>query len=302
MSEQLPVYVETKQSGRLREKINTARKRLSSCDLCPRECRVDRLMDEVGVCGVGETAILASFNSHFGEEPPLVGVFGSGTIFFSHCNLQCDFCQNYDISCAGEGEEASMARIATTMLTLQNSGCHNINLVTPSHVVPQILAALDMAIDAGLHIPLVYNSGGYDAVSTLELLDGVVDIYMPDFKFWDPEVADRYCRAPDYPEVARKVLVEMWRQVGDLTVNEIGVATRGLLIRHLVLPHGLAGTGEVARFIAERVSKNSYINVMDQYRPCGDVMGDKDLGRRPTEEEYQSAVDQAKAAGLHRFA
>ncbi|MBP9599620.1 MAG: radical SAM protein [Desulfobacter sp.] len=295
-------YIETKEKGLLRDKINKARHLLKSCELCPRACKVDRLSGELGECSTGEEAVVSSFNPHFGEEPPLVGAFGSGTIFFTHCNLKCNFCQNYDISHEGNGEECGLGQLAGMMLILQNNGCHNINFVTPTHVVPQILSALDMAIDGGLRIPLVYNSSGYDKVETLKLLEGVIDIYMPDFKFWDPAIAEQTCNAPDYPQIAAKAVVEMHRQVGDLQLDENGIATRGLLLRHLVMPSGMAGTGEVMSFIANHVSKNTYVNIMDQYRPCGKALHVKELARRVSVTEFNTAVKEAKNAGITRFA
>jgi len=297
-----PAYIETKKKGLLRDKISKARQLLKSCELCPRACKVDRLSGELGYCSTGEEAVVSSFNAHFGEEPPLVGAFGSGTIFFTHCNLKCNFCQNYDVSHEGAGEECGLGQLAGMMLILQNNGCHNINFVTPTHVVPQILSALDMAIDGGLKIPLVYNSSGYDKVETLELLEGVIDIYMPDFKFWDPAVAEQTCNAPDYPDVAAKAIVEMHRQVGDLQIDENGIATRGLLLRHLVMPSGIAGTGEVMSFIANHVSKNTYVNIMDQYRPCGKAHLVEELARPVSETEFTKAVEEAKDAGITRFA
>ncbi len=237
-----PLYLQTYQEGRLAAKIAAAAELLLSCEVCPHRCRVDRRHGELGICRTGDQPVVSSFGPHFGEEDPLVGEHGSGTIFFTHCNLFCIFCQNWEISHGGEGTEISVAQLAAIMLQLQAQGCHNINFVTPSHQVPMILAALPAAIEGGLKIPLVYNTGGYDAVETLRLLEGVIDIYMPDFKFWDPKVAAALTNAPDYPEVARAALKEMHRQVGDLALDERGIAYRGLLVRHLVLPEGLAGT------------------------------------------------------------
>ncbi|HAY37996.1 MAG TPA: radical SAM protein, partial [Desulfobacteraceae bacterium] len=225
----IPAYIETFKKGLLAEKIETAYKILKSCTLCPRQCKVDRLAGETGVCKTGKKAYVSSFNAHFGEEGPLVGTHGSGTIFFTHCNLLCIFCQNYDISHLGHGEEISNEQLAGMMLHLQNKGCHNINFVTPSHVVPQILSAVENAISEGLSVPLVYNTGGYDSVQTLKLLEGVFDIYMPDFKFWDPEIAKTTCNAKDYPEITQKALIEMHRQVGDLLIDDRGIAKRGIL-------------------------------------------------------------------------
>jgi putative pyruvate formate lyase activating enzyme len=245
--------------------------------------------------------VIASYNAHFGEEAPLVGQNGSGTIFFAHCNLLCNFCQNFDISHGGEGHDVSDLELAQIMLDLQAAGCHNINFVTPSHVVPQILSALVLAADNGLDIPLVYNSSGYDSVDTLKMLDGVVDIYMPDFKFWDPSIAEQTCRAPDYPEAARKAIIEMHRQVGDLTLDAEGVAMHGLLVRHLVLPRDLAGTSRVMAFIAQQVSTRTYVNIMSQYRPCGRASEVEAMARSVTAEEYAQALAAANKAGITRL-
>jgi putative pyruvate formate lyase activating enzyme len=255
----------------------------------------------MGFCRTGRAAKVASFTPHFGEESPLVGDCGSGTIFFSRCNLLCLFCQNFEISHEGAGEEVSDEQLAAMMMALQAHGCHNINFVTPSHVVPQILSALEIAVPQGLRIPIVFNSGGYDSPGTLKLLDGVVDIYMPDFKFWDPGVADRTCRAPDYPEVARAALREMHRQVGDLVLDERGLARRGLLVRHLVLPRGMADTRRVMRFIAQEISRDTYVNVMSQYRPCGRADEVDGLEHGVTAAEYHAAVLEALEEGLHRL-
>ena len=274
---------------------------LKECHLCPRECAVDRLSGETGVCQTGNQAVVSSFSPHYGEEDPLVGKNGSGTIFFSGCSLLCVFCQNYDISHQLDGDTFSSDALANTMLSLQHIGCHNINFVTPSHVVPHILVGLNLAIEGGLRIPLVYNSSGYDKVETLALLDGIVDIYMPDFKFWEETVADEVCQAPDYPHVARAAIKEMHRQVGDLVTDENGIARRGLLIRHLVLPEGMAGTRDVMRFLAQKVSPNSYVNIMAQYRPCGRSLEVSSLGRRITNKEYDDAVTTALKEGITRL-
>jgi putative pyruvate formate lyase activating enzyme len=296
-----PAYIETFKKGLLAEKIEAAREILKSCTLCPRQCKVDRTDGETGVCKTGEKAYVSSFNAHFGEEDPLVGTHGSGTIFFTHCNLLCIFCQNYDISHMGQGEEISDEQLAGIMLVLQNKGCHNINFVTPSHVVPQILSALAIAVPKGLSLPLVYNTGGYDSVETLKLLDGVFDIYMPDFKFWDPVVAKETCNAEDYPEMAKKALLEMHRQAGDLIIDDTGIAKRGILLRHLVLPHGLSGTRGIMRFIARKVSKNTYVNIMPQYRPCGRAGDVKELSVHLSEKDYEAALQAAKEEGIKRL-
>ena len=244
---------------------------------------------------------MSSYNPHFGEEGPLVGTYGSGTIFFTHCNLLCLFCQNFDISHLGNGQQVNDDELDGIMLDLQNQGCHNINFVTPSHVVPQILSAVEIAVKRGLSIPLVFNTGGYDRISTLKLIDGVFDIFMPDFKFWYSEVAETTCQAGDYPEVARRAIIEMHRQVGDLQVDDAGIARRGLLIRHLVLPNGLAGTREIMRFIAQHISPDSYVNLMSQYRPCGRGAEVKGFNRHLRPEEYQLAVKAAQQEGISRL-
>jgi putative pyruvate formate lyase activating enzyme len=293
--------METLQNGLLKKKIQKAHKMLGACVLCPRRCKVDRLSGETGVCKTGLQAYVSSYNPHFGEEAPLVGRHGSGTIFFTHCNLLCIFCQNYDISHLGHGEEVSDEQLASLMLYLQNLGCHNINFVTPSHVVPQILAAVGIAAAAGLSVPLVYNSGGYDSIHTLELLEGVVDIYMPDFKFWDPEVAQNACDAQDYPEIARQAVKEMHRQVGDLVTDESGVAQKGLLIRHLVLPQDMAGTRPTMKFIAQEISTNTYVNIMPQYRPCGRADEIKELSRHLSHTDFNAALEAAVEEGIERL-
>jgi putative pyruvate formate lyase activating enzyme len=296
-----PSYIKTFETGRLRRKIEKAVDILNACTLCPRKCGINRLAGDTGICKTGKNAVVSSCQPHFGEEAPLVGSHGSGTIFFTHCNLLCLFCQNFDISHLGHGQEVSAEELAAMMLTLQNQGCHNINFVTPSHVVPQILSAVEIGIEMGLRVPLVYNTGGYDRVATLRLLEGVFDIFMPDFKFWDAAIASSACAAEDYPEVARRAIVEMHRQVGDLVINQSGIAQRGLLIRHLVLPNGLAGTREVMRFIATKISPNSYVNIMAQYRPCGRAAEIKGLAAYPAPSDYREAVSAAKQEGIDRL-
>ncbi len=296
-----PAYIETFRNGLLKEKIEKAYELLQSCTLCPRRCKVDRMSGQTGICKTGERAYVSSYSPHFGEEAPLVGSQGSGTIFFTHCNLLCIFCQNYDISHKGYGYEQSPEQLASMMLQLQNTGCHNINFVTPSHVVPQILAALEEAIEGGLSVPLIFNTGGYDSVETLKILEGVFDIYMPDFKFWDPGIADATCKAKDYPEMARRAIIAMHRQVGDLEIDEAGIARRGLLIRHLVLPSGLAGTREIMKFIAKEISLNTYINIMPQYRPCGRASEMEELSIRLSSDDYNNALQAAEEEGLSRL-
>ena len=301
MARNLPSYLNLVRNGELAQRIKAAGKRLQDCRLCPRKCGVDRLSGEPGVCNTGAHAWVSSYSPHFGEEAPLVGSSGSGTIFFTHCSLMCNFCQNYDISHEGLGQKVTAAQLAALMMALQESGCHNINFVTPSHVVPQILEALGVAVNEGLRVPLVYNTGGYDRVETLKLIEGVFDIYMPDFKFWDPEVAEKACGAADYPAVARSALVEMHRQVGDLQMDPSGIATKGLLIRHLVMPGGLAGTHDVMRFIARDLSTDSYVNIMTQYRPCGRAAEVPELADFPSRADFKEALAAAREQGLHRL-
>ncbi len=297
----MPAYLDLP-AGELARRAQAALARLGSCDLCPRNCGVDRLAGQPGACLTGRRAMVASWGLHFGEEAPLVGSGGSGAIFFAGCNLRCCFCQNYDISHSTSGAmEAPPERLAAILLDLQRQGAHNINLVTPSHVVAQLLEALPVAIELGLRLPIVYNTGGFDSLETLALLDGVVDIYLPDAKFWDPEVALRYCGAAEYPERARAAIREMHRQAGDLRMDEQGVATRGLLARHLVMPNGVAGTREWMRFLAEDISLETYVNVMDQYRPCGRALDFPEIGRALTREEHDRAVASARNAGLRRI-
>ncbi len=295
------VYLESYQSGQLKERVERAGRWMTECTLCPRMCRVNRMEGETGYCRTGRYGVAASYGPHFGEEKPLVGRRGSGTIFFSYCNLFCIFCQNYDISHGGEGRPVSAYELADIMVALQDQGCHNINFVTPSHVIFPILEALPIAVEKGLSIPLVYNTGGYDRVSALKLLDGVVDIYMPDFKFWDPKVAEELSDAADYPERARGALKEMHRQVGDLQLDERGVATRGLLVRHLVMPDRIAGTASILHFIAREISQNTYVNIMSQYHACGEAVGRPSIGRAITGDEFTEAVHIAEREGLKRL-
>lgn len=298
-------YLKLHEQGELQKRIRHARELLTPCRLCPRQCGVNRLNgDETGICGTGARAMVASFAPHFGEESPLVGTGGSGTIFFSHCNLLCIFCQNYEISHChdhGKGRENDPQQLAGIMIKLQEQGCHNINFVTPSHVIPQIIGALPFAIEKGLYLPLVYNSSGYDSLESLELLKDIIDIYMPDFKFWNPEHAKQYAHAHDYPKVARLALKEMYEQVGDLVIDNHGLARRGLLIRHLIMPGCLDETEEILKFIAREISLDSYVNIMDQYHPCGKAHEVEVLNRTVSSEEYQRAMQMAKHAGLTRL-
>jgi putative pyruvate formate lyase activating enzyme len=295
-----PSYIRLHENGILADRIEKSLNSLSECRLCPRDCGADRLKSATGFCRTGRFARVASYGPHFGEEAPLVGINGSGTIFFSSCNLLCSFCQNYGISHGNIGKEVTSSELASIMLELQAAGCHNINFVTPSHVLPQILEALPEAVEKGLGIPLVYNTGGYDSVAALKLLDGIIDIYMPDFKFWDNDNARRYCNAGNYRQTVCSALIEMQSQAGELT-TENGIADRGIILRHLIMPDGIAGTGEIMSFIAEKISKNTYINIMNQYRSCFGTSKDSIANRPVTREEYSYALQTAVLAGLSRI-
>ncbi len=297
----MAAYHELYRSGELRERVAKAREILKDCCLCPHQCRVDRLSGETGKCRTASEALVSSYGPHFGEESSLVGSKGSGTIFFTNCNLACVFCQNCHISQLGKGQVVTGDEIARMMLALQEMGCHNINLVTPTHVVPQILDALNIAAGSGLSLPIVYNCGGYESVDTLQLLDGVVDIYMPDMKYSDEGNGAKYSGAKDYPQKNRAAVKEMHRQVGDLQIDERGGATRGLLMRHLVLPAGIAGTEGVARFLGEEISAETYLNVMSQYRPSHRAHDFPELSRPLTQEEFIEAVRIARRHGLGRL-
>lgn len=301
-----PSYLELHHRGILAERLIAARKLLARCTVCPHGCGVNRLEGELGLCRVGARARVASFGPHFGEESPLVGQHGSGTIFFEGCSLLCVFCQNFDISNIDKRGDASPqalddGQLADIMLNLQEQGCHNINFVTPCHVVPQILAALPAAVERGLQIPIVYNSSGYDRAATLRLLEGVVDIYMPDCKFWKNETAALYTTAGDYPGVMREAVREMHRQVGNLVLNEEGIAVRGLLVRHLVMPGHLDETREILAFLARDISPETYVNVMDQYRPCHKAFAYEKINRPLQAEEYEQALSMARECGLSRL-
>lgn len=280
-----------------RKRLEAARAMLNPCRVCPRDCGVDRPAGELGYCGIGGSAVVSSVGPHFGEEPVLVGRGGSGTIFLAGCNLLCMFCQNYDISHGRRGTPATPAEVAQMMLLLERRGCHNVNFVTPTHVMPRLLEAVMIARDAGLRVPVVWNCGGYESVEALRLLEGYVEIYMPDAKFADTETARRLANAPDYPERMKAALKEMHRQVGDLVV-EHGVAKRGLLVRHLVMPAGAVETRAILDFLARELSANTYVNVMGQYRPEFRARGDPVIGRYPTQEEIVSARDYARRHGL----
>jgi len=295
-----PVYLTTSADGLLSQKAELLEARSSPCRLCPHRCGVNRLDGERGKCRLGAEILVASASAHFGEEAPLVGQGGSGTIFFSSCNMACVFCQNYEISHFARGDALTAEELAGVMLRLQGLGCHNINLVTPTHVVHAVVRALAVAAPKGLRIPLVYNCGGYESLETLRLLDGVIDIYMPDIKYSSSEEALRYSGVEDYWERAKDAVREMHRQVGDLEIDAKGVAQRGLLIRHLVMPGNLGGTDRVLEFIAREISRDSYVNVMDQYRPCFKASRIPELSRPLTRSEYLQSITAARRAGLSR--
>jgi putative pyruvate formate lyase activating enzyme len=288
-------------AAEIRKRADEATRRLEACDLCPRVCRSNRLANKEGYCRTGRHPLVSSFGPHFGEERSLVGREGSGALFFAGCNLGCVFCQNEDVSHRMTGRAVRDDELAQMFTALARYGCHNLNLVTPSHVVPHILYALALAMDRGFDLPVVYNTGGYDSPDALALLDGVVDIYMPDYKFADADVAERLAQARDYPEVVQTALKEMHRQVGELQFDDRGVATRGLLVRHLVLPFGLAGTEKVMRFLADEISPRTYVNIMGQYRPCFHAYQVEQLSRRPTLRELDDATAIAHDAGLTRL-
>jgi putative pyruvate formate lyase activating enzyme len=301
MVEFIPGYLELLRTGELEQRALEAQNHLSICDVCALNCPVDRLSGKLGSCKTGRKAKVSSFTPHHFEERPLSGWHGSGTIFFTHCNLHCQYCQNYDISQTDNGDEVDASDIADIMLQLQAWGCHNINLVSPSHVVPQIMAGVNIAAQRGLKLPLVYNTGGYDSLGMLKLLDGIIDIYMPDMKYSDPSIGKQYSKVPNYPQVNRAAVLEMHRQVGDLIFNPDGIAIRGLLVRHLILPNELAGTQQVVQFLANSVSKDTYLNLMDQYHPAYNASQYPELCQRLTSEEYRRSIQLAREAGLHRF-
>ena len=297
-----PSYLTLVHTSELERRVQLAWEHLQDCDLCPRDCHVNRCKTIQGaVCRTGELAVVHGVGAHHGEEDPLRGWAGSGTIFFSGCNLRCVFCQNWEISQKGQGQAIEPATLANMMLNLQTQGCHNINLVTPSHVVAQILAGVLLAAQQGLRLPLVYNTGGYDSLEALTLLDGVIDIYMPDMKYGDSNTARRYSHVRDYVAANQAAVREMHRQVGDLVVDEQGIAQRGLLVRHLVLPGDLGNTATVFKFLATKISPRTYLNIMDQYHPCYRAAEYPPLDRPLTRQEYQDALRMANASGLRRL-
>jgi len=304
-----PVYLETWRRGLLEAKVERALEELKECRICPRNCGVDRVADEQRVCRTGRHAIVSSAFPHFGEEDCLRGSNGSGTIFFGLCNLRCVFCQNWDISQREKGRQLNAEQVANLALELQDLGCHNINFVTPEHVAPQVVEALAVAIPRGLRIPIVYNTSAYDGLESLQLMDGLVDIYMPDFKFWDRESARTLAKAKDYPEVARAAIAEMHRQVGDLRFGPDGLARRGLLVRHLVMPGQTAETEAIMKWLAEEISPDTHVNLMGQYQPQYQVkeIGPdgshryQEINRRPSAAEMNTAHEAAHRAGLTRL-
>lgn len=296
---QKPSYLLLYESGELENRIVQLNRILESCTLCPRQCKVNRLRSEIGYCQAGDALMVSSYFPHFGEEKPLVGRSGSGTIFLTHCNLRCDFCQNYDISHLGAGERISVKNLAQMMLNLQLKGCHNINFVTPTHYAPQIVSSLPLAIEMGLELPIVYNCGGYESIGVIQLLDAIVDIYMPDAKFSNSKYAAIYANAPDYFDILKLVIKEMHRQVGVLK-TENGIANQGVLIRHMVMPNDVAGSEDILKFIAEELSAESYVNIMSQYHPYFKAEDDTIINRRISSKEYYQAIDLAKKFGLHR--
>jgi putative pyruvate formate lyase activating enzyme len=296
-----PGYVALFESGELQARITALERLLGPCMLCPRHCRVNRWGGERGLCQVDDRLVIAAAFPHFGEEPPLSGQGGSGAIFLSWCNLLCQFCQSWEVNHRGEGVTVSTRDLAGIMLDLQSRGCHNINFITPTHYAPQLMAALPLAIAQGFRLPLVYNCGGYEALEVIQLLDGIVDIYLPDIKFLDARASERYLDgAADYPEVVCSVLKEMYRQVGDLVVDEAGIARRGLIVRHLVMPGMTRDSEAVLRFIAAELSPQTYMNIMEQYRPCFQAERSPEIARRTTPEEHRAVVEIARRLGLRR--
>jgi putative pyruvate formate lyase activating enzyme len=290
-------YLKLLETGELKKRVEKAKDLLKECKVCPRECNVDRLSDKKGFCKTGKNVYVASFFPHHGEEFPIRGFNGSGTIFFSYCNLGCVYCQNYDISHLGEGKEITPEHLASIMLYLQEEGCHNINWVTPSHIVPQLLEALYIASQKGLKIPIVYNTSSYDSLESLKLLDGVVDIYLADLKYLNEEYGRKYSKVKNYPEIAKKAIKEMHRQVGDLKTDERGIAYKGLLVRHLVLPNDISTTQEVLDFL-KSISPNIHVNIMSQYHPYYQAFNYPELSRKITTREYFKALDYAEKLGI----
>jgi putative pyruvate formate lyase activating enzyme len=295
----LPLYLERLTLIDLKNRAEQLLELQRECRICPHDCLAKRHDGERGDCNSSDEIIVSSISLHFGEEPPLVGTNGSGTIFFTNCNLSCEFCQNHDISHSGVGSIITTEQLSSAMLKLQNQGCHNINLVTPTHFTPQIVAALSNAIEHGLEIPLVYNCGGYESVETLKLLNGIIDIYMPDIKYSDNQMAEKYSKVPNYWDVVTSAVKEMHKQVGDLKISKRGIAQRGLLIRHLVLPKNIAGSEKIFEFVANEISRDSYINIMDQYYPAYNAYRYEEISQRITANEYSRILRYAEKSGLH---
>ncbi|MCM8780718.1 MAG: radical SAM protein [Candidatus Omnitrophica bacterium] len=294
-----PSYLEAYENGNLAKIIDKTFKMLEACCICPRKCSVNRLKDERGFCKTGLKPKVCSYMPHHGEEPPISGSQGSGTIFFSWCNMACVYCQNFEFSQLGEGREVELEELVEFMLQLQDMGCHNINFVTPTHVLPQILKSLYIAIPQGLKIPVVYNTSGYELPQIIELLEGIVDIYLPDLRYAEEEMAIKYSSAPGYPYLSQQSVIRMHKQVGPAQIDEKGIIKRGLIIRHLVLPHNISGTDKIMRFIAEEVSADTYISLMSQYFPCYKSGQFKEIARRITYEEYEAAKESMHNYGLH---
>lgn len=294
-----PVYLESYHNGDLGRLIKKTFNLLESCCICPRQCKVNRLKNEKGFCKTGFKPRVCSFMPHHGEEPPISGKRGSGTIFFSCCNMACVYCQNYEFSQSGEGREVDFEELAQFMLELQSIGCHNINLVTPTHVMPQILQSLSIAVSAGLKIPIVYNTGGYELAHIIELLEAIVDVYLPDMRYGNSEAAVKYSSAPGYPKYNQEAIKEMHRQVGIAKMDNAGIIIRGMIIRHLVLPGNISGTDIIMKFIADEVSRDTYISLMSQYFPCYKASQFKEISRRITYREYEDAKMIMHKCGLY---
>lgn len=293
-----PRYLQHCNNETLRKKALEIHKLLECCTLCPRRCKINRLNNEKGICNVGALPVVCSYLAHHGEEPPISGTQGSGTVFFSYCNLKCAYCQNHHFSQEGEGEEISIEKLTKIMLYLQKCGCHNINLVTPTHVMPQILMALASAVADGLTIPIVYNTSGYELPEVIRLLNGIVDVYLVDMRYAQTEYSKKYSSAGDYPTHNQESLKEMYRQVGDATFNEDNLITHGIIVRHLVLPNNISGTDTIMKFISEHISKNTYISLMSQYHPYYHAHRYPEIARRITKEEYEDAIACLKKYGL----
>lgn len=293
-----PRYIELLKSGELEGRAKKLKDMLKNCVLCPHQCKVNRLKGERGYCKTLNNPIVSGAEAHFGEEPELVGSYGSGTIFFSHCNLACRFCQNYEISFCGVGSEIDTYQLSRVMLQLQKHRCHNINLVSPGHIIPQIVEAIYLAAIDGLNIPIVYNTNGYDLTDTLKLLNGIIDIYMPDIKFSDDTIAEKYLGVRQYFTIAKAAVKEMFHQVGNLKVDNKNLAYGGLMIRHLVMPENITGTDTIMVYVAEEISTDTYVNIMEQYQPYHEAYKYREINRKITDLEFSKAIDFAKEAGL----